>query len=160
MAIVKQMPVKVEIEIHKMLNEIVKKTGESKKDIIVRLIKSDHKRITEGQSIPESLNKAVSSIAEKINAVSNDLPKVVENTTAIRNASNRFYSMMMYFMKEHYRSTSAMQLAFTQNKSINDNNKEMIAEESDKLAAKQFNIFMDHCKTEATGTIEDMLRKA
>jgi len=145
--------------IYDMISSIIGKTGESKKAFLERVIAEEHKKLSEGQSIPGALHRNVEALSEMIKPISTGLPNVIEDTTILRNAANRLYSISMYLMKELYRTTSAMQVTFIHNNMINDNNKEAIAKESDRLAAKQFNIFMDQCKLASTGSIEILLRK-
>lgn len=142
-----------------LFDMIGKKTGESKKDIFKRLIEAEHKKIKDGQSIPDSIQTNVESIENMVKLISKDFPKTFENTSATRSAANTLYAMAIYMMKEIYRLSSSMHIIFMKAGTINASNSNAISQDSDRLAAKQFNIFLDQCLTETAVNIETMLRK-
>jgi hypothetical protein len=104
----KNITIKLEIESHKLITEIVKRTGETKVDLFKRIIASDHKRILNGESLNESVNKRIEDISATLNEILPHVRKTSEDTSAVREGAGRIYCAVLFSLKELLRMIHLM----------------------------------------------------
>lgn len=145
MTVKKKLLVELEPDVYSTLREVINNTSESKKDLIARLIKSEHKRMIEQKDVVELLNNRITSIEESM--------------TMFKAGINRMLSSDMFIMKEAYRIINLLQSVFEQNSNINSLNRKQIISDTNRLTNEQFNIFINNIMNNSSGKIEAMLKQ-
>jgi hypothetical protein len=108
----KNITIKLEIESHKLITEIVKRTGETRVDLFKRIIASDHKRILNGESLNESVSKRIENISATLNEILPLVRKTSEDTMAVREGAGRIYCAVLFSLKELFRMIHLMSGCF------------------------------------------------
>lgn len=122
----------------KMINEIVRRTGETRVDLFERIVAQEHKRITNEESSSQSQAGNVDSIAQSIRDLVPLLKETSKNTKESLNAAASIYSGTLFTLKELFRSISISAACFSNTSLLRSDQLSIITKEADDEATTKF----------------------
>jgi hypothetical protein len=133
--------VKIKPEYNKKINDIIKRTGETKSDLFQRMIESESKRIVNGESISDSINKNLESILGTLNKVAPMISKTSDDSSAVRNGANTILSGIFFIMKEMFRTMHFLAKFYSKTSGLDAKQISIISNDANVDASKSFNMF-------------------
>jgi hypothetical protein len=124
-----------------MIREIVNRTGETRVALFERIIVSDYKRIMNGESISDSINKNLESILGTLNSLNPIINKASDDSTAVRNGANTILTGIFFIMKEMFRTMHFLGKFHSKTSALDAKQMSIISDGANIDAAKSFNIF-------------------
>ena len=143
----------------KMIEEIIKRTGETKIGLFKRLLKSESKRIEEGLSISETVNSNLGLLLDQMNKTSLALRGIADDSKATRDGLNKIFSITIFLMKELYRLTHFIANVFIRGSLLQGSKMNEIVTESNAEAAQSFNNFYSTVMNAPSKGIVELLKK-
>lgn len=120
----------------KNISEIIKRTGESKKDLINRLIMTEHKKhfgtINEKEEYSDENLKVTKELIEKINSID-------RKTEVTINAVNKIYCSISFVLKELIRANHLIKNFFYRTSLIKEPEINIALKNSNENCTKEFN---------------------
>ena len=124
--------VKMKAEYGKKIRDLVKRTGETRSDLFQRIIDCEVKRVTNGESISESINK---------------------------NLANTILSGIFFIMKEMFRTMHFLAKFYSKTSGLDTKQISAISSDANIDAAKSFNLFFKTLTESKPKDIVDYLAK-
>lgn len=155
----KTVSIDLDIDSLKYISEIVKRTGETKVDLFTRIVASEHKRVINGESVSESVNKNLESILSILNKVAPQIEKAADDSAAVRKGANKILNGINFIMKELFRTMHFISKMFTKISGLDAAQMSKISNDTNVDSVKSFNIFYDTLAQSSSKEILDILSK-
>lgn len=156
---VKTISVDLDIETHKLIETITKRTGETKVGLFKRMINNEHNRIINGQSLNESIGIQLDKIIGSINEINVTTKKNVEMINSLREGANRIYCSVLLVIKEMFRTMHFISGAFLKTSLHQKEQLSIISNTADSDATDSFNVVYKILNESQPKDIVDILRK-
>jgi predicted DNA-binding protein len=151
--------VKMKAEYGKKIRDLVKRTGETRSDLFQRIIDCEVKRVTNGESISESINKNLESILGTFDRISPLIDKSASDSSAVRNGANTILSGIFFIMKEMFRTMHFLAKFYSKTSGLDTKQISAISNDANIDAAKSFNMFFKTLTESKPKDIVDYLAK-
>jgi hypothetical protein len=157
--IVKKISFDLDLDSHKTIQKIIKSTGESKVNLLKRLMSAELERINRGPSVSQSTESAIDQFKSAIEELKSTLEKISKNTGSIRDGENKVYCSVLNLIKDQFRLNSFIVSAFSQMSLLQPKQISIIKEDSDKNASEYFNMFFNMINSATPVEIVENLKK-
>jgi hypothetical protein len=142
-----------------MISDVIKRTGERKVDFFKRIVETEHTRIMQGTSIPESVNETLGMLLAQIKETNSTMKTLLDNTKATRDGVNTIFPATLFLMRELYRLTHFIVNAFIKNGVVQPQQMTAFITESNAQACQSFNAFYHTVMNTSSKGIVDLLKK-
>jgi len=151
--------VKMKTDYGKKVRDIIKRTGETRSDLFQRIIDSEMKRVTNGESISDSINRNLESILGTFDKISPLIDKAANDSSAVRNGANTILSGIFFIMKEMFRTMHFLAKFYSKTSGLDTKQISAISNDANIDAAKSFNMFFKTLTESKPKDIVDYLAK-
>ncbi len=155
----KTITVDLQAENHKAISEIVKRTGESRVELINRVINSEYKRIINGETVSEATNRKLDEMSNAVSEILELSKNTSESGKLLREGINKVYCAILFSLKELFRTMHYIARCFSHNALLTNDKLTIINSDSDKEAANSFNSVLRILNESKPVEIIDFLKK-
>lgn len=142
-----------------MIENIIKKTGETKQDLFKRLIREESKRIEDKFSFSETINSNLGQMLAQMYELSLGLKTIAGDSKATREGVNKVFSITIFLMKEMYRLTHFFANVFINASLLQGSKMNEIVSETNAEAVQSFNGFYETVMNTTSKEIVELLNK-
>lgn len=150
----------LDLDGHKLANAIMKRTGETKVELIARMIKEEHNRIINGETVSDSINTKLEEIIRVVSGINPKLSETQSELKSLRDGITKVFNIVAFIMKELFRFHSSASKVFARLTLKDNQSLSTLAREADTEAAESFSsTFEPVIKSNSVDLVNTLMKK-